>query len=103
MIELTDNYDLYGGTPPHEDVDTSREAAESIRPTVSTLREKVFEQIKKTPNGATCEQIELALGMKHQTVSARIRELELQDRIFYEGKRMNKTGVRARIAHVRVR
>jgi hypothetical protein len=46
----------------------------------------------KSKGGATCDEIELMTGMRHQTASARIRELYLKDRIKTVGKRQTRSG-----------
>ena len=70
------DYPLYGGTPPHEDPETSRDAAEEIRHIARTQRERVQRYVcEQGYTGATCDEVEIALDMPHQTTSARIREL----------------------------
>ena len=69
----------YEPTPPHvSNSETSLEAAESIKPTVSKLRGEVLKCIKEMPSGLTCDQIEMILGLSHQTCSPRIGELRDQ-------------------------
>ena len=60
---------------PHNGTETSRDAAESIKPHVNTLAAKVLHCIAGMPGGLTCEQVEQITGLKHQTASARIRDL----------------------------
>ncbi len=36
---------------------------------------QVLEAVRSCPSGLTCEQVEQLLGMKHQTASARLRDL----------------------------
>jgi hypothetical protein len=72
--------------PPYVSTDTSKEAAVAIRPKAGLLREMVFGHIEKC-GGATCDEIEVALAMKHQTASARIRELVLEERLLDSGLR----------------
>lgn len=72
--------DPYGGVPPFVmDSDTSREAAMSLVEEAPTVRMKVlgFIRVRGTVGVTDCE-IEQALGLRHQTASARRRELELQ-------------------------
>ena len=74
-------YDLYNGMPPHNGTDTSIAAAESISEVSSALRAQVFDWIRACgKDGATCDEIEVGLGLRHQTASARIRELVLKNR-----------------------
>lgn len=56
---------------------TSRNAAESLRETARSMERRVYAFIV-SQQGATCDEIEIALGMKHQTASARIRGLVLK-------------------------
>jgi len=91
--------DLYGGRPPHERDSTSEQAADEIAPTALVLRERVFRFIAAAGSmGATDDEIELALGMRHQTASARRRELVLKGRIVDSGT-LRKTSS-GRYAHV---
>ncbi len=84
---MSKQYDLFGGNPPHvKDSDTSLAAAESMAETGRQVREKVFRHITLS-GGSTCDEIELALNMRHQTASARVRELALTGRIRDSGNR----------------
>jgi predicted transcriptional regulator len=68
--------------------DTSEAAADSLSDvTLTKLRMKVYSFIVDQPNGATCDETEAALNLRHQTVSARIRELALANRIYDTGRR----------------
>jgi hypothetical protein len=60
---------------PHNGTATSRDAAESIKPQVNRLCSEVLRCIRNSPNGMTCDEAEVALGMPHQTCSARFRDL----------------------------
>jgi hypothetical protein len=72
--------DLFQRTPPPSiphapfvrSSDTSRAAARFIEPRLGRLEKVVYDYIKAQPDGATCEDVEKATGMKHQTASARI-------------------------------
>jgi len=56
--------------------DTSYLAAEAIAPMVSKLQQMVLDVVlKEGTKGSTCDQVEVALDMPHQTASARINEL----------------------------
>ncbi len=62
--------------------DTSKAAAESMQESSATIRERVYRYIKnRGPQGATSEECETALNLRHQTASARIRELAMMLRI----------------------
>ena len=77
---LSGAYDLYDGTPPHEaGSSTSVAAARSITGAVGRLQALVLEVLVARGNiGATDDELEVRLGLKHQTVSARRRELVLK-------------------------
>lgn len=77
MAELSGSYDLYNGVPPHENSETSRQAAESIVHGIGHLQRLVLEEIMFR-GSATDDELEVNLGLKHQTVSARRRELVLK-------------------------
>ena len=87
----------YPDVPGHaRDSDTSRAAAKSVEPTVNKIRALVLDCIRLNwtmHGGATCEEVELATGLSHQTCSARIRELVLKGLVRDSGeRRMNKSG-----------
>ena len=68
--------------------DTSRLAAADIRPLSGELRLMVLACITATGDrGATCDECEVFLGMKHQTASARINELMAEKYIEDSGRR----------------
>jgi hypothetical protein len=82
---------------PHNGTDTSAAAAASMDRHASRLAEEVLGFIRSAGN-ATCEEVERGLGMKHQTASARIRELALDDRICDTGsRRRTSSGRMARV------
>lgn len=56
-------------------MNTSQEALESIKPHAAAIRERIVDYLKTQPFGATCDGVENALGLRHQTASARIYEL----------------------------
>jgi hypothetical protein len=60
--------------------DTSFMAAEAIAPMVTKLQNMVLGvMLAKGTDGATCDEVEVALEMPHQTASARINELKEDD------------------------
>ncbi len=73
------------GFPPFTNSDTSFQAADSIKGVAVSLRLKVFRYIERAP--ATCDEIEEGLGMRHQTASARIRDLAKLDILEDSGHR----------------
>ena len=70
--------------------DTSYDAAKSIRADLSALRRRVLSAVQAAPDGITCEQLEALTGLKHQTASARLKEL--QDRGQVDWKIDPRTG-----------
>lgn len=56
---------------------TSKDAADSMKHHAPTTLRRVFDYIEKQgPHGSTDDEIEAALDLKHQTASARRRDLE---------------------------
>lgn len=91
------DYDLYDGTPPHVAGDTSSDAANAIRPSASHLEDVVVAHIAQQDD-ATCDELEVLLGLSHQTCSARVREAVLHDRIYDTGRRRRtRSGRMARV------
>lgn len=94
-------------TAPHNGTDTSRDAAESIRSQINGMCRDVLEKVRECPSGLTCEQVEQLLGMKHQTASARLRDLmemnpsplefRLDQKTGKPQRRVNSSGRTARI------
>jgi hypothetical protein len=94
-----DDYDLYGGTPPSEPVSTSVAAAFAALPNINAQHRQVYAYLhQQGPQGATDDELELALGLSHQGVSARRRELVLKGLVKDSG-RQRKTS-RNRMAKV---
>ena len=60
---------------PHNGTETSKDAADSIKPHVNRLCSEVLRCIQATPFGHTCDECECILHMSHQTCSARFRDL----------------------------
>jgi hypothetical protein len=91
--------------PFHGGADTSVEAFASVS---SAVRGKVRKQvldyvIQAGSNGATCDEVERALDLTHQSASARITELRKASRIYDSGlRRPTRSGRRARVYKVSV-
>lgn len=78
----------YPDTPGHNFRDTSKEAARLIEPKASALRFRIMAEIQVRGSfGATCDELEQAFGMSHQTVSARCRELNMTGKTRDSGQR----------------
>lgn len=87
--------------PPHNGSATSREAAEEIEPTAATLRAKVFDFIKKHgSNGATDQEIQIALQMQGNTQRPRRKELEEAGLITDSGETRKTTSGRSAIVWI---
>ena len=77
--------------------DTSEAAAEMVTPSAATMRRRVYEHIDRS-GSATCDECEAALQMKHQTCSARIRELVKAGLVEDTGhRRRTRSGATARV------
>lgn len=80
-----DDYPLYGGVPPHvHGSDTSLDAAQKIKPKLTEMHDRILSRFAEGNGeliGWTCYEIETYLKMKHQTASARLRELVVLDKI----------------------
>ena len=74
--------------------DTSVAAAESMRGETSRLRALVLAVIRQNgETGATCDEVELATGLRHQTASARVNELMNRGQIVdTEQRRRTRSG-----------
>ena len=78
----------YPQVPGHVDRDTSRAAAKLIEPKAANLRQRVLAELQVRGSfGATCDELEQAFGMSHQTVSARCRELNMTGKTRDSGQR----------------
>ena len=77
--------------------ETSEEAAKSIKP--SSLRSKVASMLRlRGLFGSTDDELEVSLGLRHQTVSARRRELVLLGKAIDSGaKRVTRSGRKATV------
>lgn len=70
----------------HKGADTSRKAWQSLKNgTASQLARAVFETIRTSVTGLTCEEVEDRAKLSHQTASARITELKAKGLISWSG------------------
>lgn len=80
---------------PYSNSTTSKEAAQTIAPALANLCRLVYRHIQET-GGATCEEVEFALELKHQTASARVYELRERHMILDSGiTRLTSSGRKA--------
>lgn len=79
--------------------DTSRDAADSFDDSdLSRQKRRIMNYFAAKPGGLTCDEVEAALGFRHQTASARIRELVLAGGLTDSGRRRRtRSGRSARI------
>lgn len=88
----------YPYTPGFAPVNTSERAAESVERDAETMRQRIAAWLWAQPTGATCEEIERSLDLRHQTASARLREMELIGVITKTTEqRKNESGRSARV------
>jgi DNA adenine methylase len=66
--------------------DTSAAAGHAASESAPQVRAAVLALISKAADGLTCDEVEVALSLKHQTASARIRELALEESIEDSGR-----------------
>lgn len=66
--------------------ETSIIAARSVAESADQMRSRVLVAIREA-GGATCDEVEVSLGFRHQTASARIRELQLEGKVYDSGTR----------------
>jgi hypothetical protein len=83
-----------------DDPTNETSSAAYARTNAGALREQIYEYISAQPNGATCDEVERAMTVRHSTASARIRELTHDGRIHYQGTRATSSGCQARIYYV---
>lgn len=78
LFPLPNVRNTYPASPGYVNRDTSKEAAKLYEPKAGTLRARVLAEIQVRGSfGATCDELEQAFGMSHQTISARCRELNM--------------------------
>lgn len=85
------------GVNPKTSMNTSSEALKSMKAVIPSKRYAVYEYIKGGSHGATCDEVENALELKHQTASARIRELAQMGLIAPRGVRKTRSGRNATV------
>lgn len=74
--------------PYVRDSDTSQDAAESLSfADLGRLHALILVHIADRGDGATCDEIEAGLRLRHQTASARIRELCIRAWLYDTGAR----------------
>jgi hypothetical protein len=80
--------------------DTSLMAAEAIAPVVTKLQNMVLDVVlSEGTKGMTCDEVEVALEMPHQTASARINELKEIDEESGRPQMLYDSGARRKTRH----
>ncbi len=68
-------------------------ANQSVSSSKEIIRAKIIAYIESQGlYGATSDEVELALGLTHQTASARLTEAKKQDRLVLNGTRKTRSG-----------
>ena len=75
----------HADTAPYSNQSSSKAAAKSIESDLGRLQQRIFDHIKARPS--TAREVEDALGLRCQTVTARIRELVLKRRVVDSGEK----------------
>ena len=88
-------------TVPHNGTDTSKAAAQAILPKLSEVLMRIHMQIIRSGKlGMTCDEIERELKLRHQTASARVRDLAQRGVIDDSGSRRATSSGRPAIVWV---
>ncbi len=86
------------GGLPHNGTATSKAAAESMRSRKATDERLILDMLARVIAGSTCDEMEQALGLSHQTCSARFNGLAARFRIVKAGyTRPTRTGRAAEV------
>lgn len=94
-MNLFDHADQYPQSPGCKKTDTSREAAEDIKPKAKYVRDKVLADLR-TNGPAITERIAQRIGLPYSTVQPRTSELRAQELIEDTGWReKNASGKKA--------
>jgi hypothetical protein len=89
-----DRCGVWPGLSPTNGFETSCAAAESIQKYVPRLHPIILDEMRRAgSHGVTCDELEVTLGLRHQTASARLRELALGGRVVdSEHRRQTRSG-----------
>lgn len=84
----------------HRGNKNSTDANEFVQPTKKAMQERILDYITSRGKvGATCQEVERDLGLKHQTASARMAELKQSFQIHWNGLKRALPGSRAASAY----
>lgn len=91
MTSLFDYADSYPSSPGYRENDTSRAAAESMKPTAAYLQSKCLKALAKGP--MTADEVADDIGETPFATRPRLTELKLAGRIVDDGtRRRNASG-----------
>jgi len=86
----------------HGGADTSKAANRSVAELKGEMCKAIFNFIRDYSCGLTCEDVELAMSLSHQTASARLSELRAEGWIYDTGlRRPTISGRSARVYKAR--
>lgn len=93
----------YPDAPGYSNGSTSKDAATSVAPKAAALRLRILSELQLRGDvGATCDELEQAMDLSHQTASARLRELVLKGSIVDSGvKRLTRSSRSAIVWHAK--
>lgn len=80
--------------------ETSKDAAERIAPALGYLQQVVLDTLSAVRPGLTTDEIEVRTGLRHQTASARVRELAQRGYIEATGEKRPTRSGRAAAVYV---
>lgn len=93
---IHDDGERYEHYTPRPRCDTSRAAYDSVDHV--KVMDAIYETLDGIPGGQTCDELEIALEMRHQTCSASITKLLYGKHLFDTGKRRpTRSGRAARV------
>jgi predicted transcriptional regulator len=72
--------------PTQEHIDTCVESRDKLKPKKHEYRKKIYTFIEVT-GGATCDEVEVGLNLRHQTASCFIRFLTQDDYLYATSER----------------
>lgn len=89
-------FDRYPGSPGYKDADTSRAAAETVKPRAATLRNLCLQQLRQ--QDLTADEVAAHLSESVLSIRPRIAELKKRNLIVDSGKRRrNASGENAKV------
>ncbi len=93
LLDICENY--------HEGNANSRAANKFVAPKKVAMQRQIMDYITSRGRlGATCQEAERDLGLKHQTASARFSELKKEHKIFWNGLKRALPGSQPASAYV---